>query len=70
MNDNYSPGVKEAMNYLKTGGLGEVLGLADISRGLGQPKVQMDTDMAIALCILASEALPNITAGDGGQRDD
>ena len=49
--------IKEAMEYLETGGLGEVMGLADMAARAGHPKVQMDTDMAIALCQLADEAL-------------
>lgn len=49
--------IADAKRYLETGGLGEVAGLAEISRGMGAPKVQMDTDMAIALCMLAQEAL-------------
>lgn len=50
-------GVKEAKEYLETGGLGEVVGLTDIAFKMGQPKVQMDTEMAMALCMLANEAL-------------
>lgn len=50
-------GVKDAKEYLETGGLGEVVGLTDMAKKMGQPKVQMDTDMAMALCILANEAL-------------
>lgn len=46
-----------AMEYLCTGGLGETIGLAEMSRDVGAPKVQMDTDMAMALCLLADEAL-------------
>jgi len=49
--------VEEASRYLETGGLGEVLGLASMSMSMGHPKVQMDTDMAIALCLLADETL-------------
>jgi hypothetical protein len=48
--------VKEATRYLETGGLGEVYGLADMARQIGEPKVQLDTDMAIALCRLAGRA--------------
>lgn len=47
----------EAMRYLLTGGLGEVMGLADMARNMNQPKVQMDTDMALALCTLAAESV-------------
>lgn len=49
--------IKEAMEYLETGGLGEVMGLADMALNAEQPKVQMDTELAIALCQLADEAL-------------
>lgn len=49
--------IKAATEYLETGGLGEVLGLATMSLEAGHLKIQMDTDMAIALCILADEAL-------------
>jgi hypothetical protein len=49
--------IKEAREYLETGGLGEVIGLTDIALRADQPKVQMDTDMAMALCLLADEAL-------------
>lgn len=49
--------VKEATEYLQTGGLGEVIGFTDVARQMEQPKVQMDTDMAMALCLLADEAL-------------
>lgn len=49
--------IDEATNYLETGGLGEVIGLTDLAMRNGQPKVQMDADMAMALCLLASEAL-------------
>lgn len=49
--------LKAATEYLEMGGLGEVLGLAEMSKSMGFPKVQMDTDMAMALCLLADEAL-------------
>lgn len=49
--------IEAATRYLETGGLGEVLGFASGAMDLQMPKVQMDTDMAIALCMLASEAL-------------
>lgn len=49
--------VEYATDYLAIGGMGEVIGFTDLAREMGQPKVQMDTDMAMALCILASEAL-------------
>jgi hypothetical protein len=49
--------VEEARLYLETGGLGEVIGLTDLAFKMEQPKVQMDTEMAMALCVLAGEAL-------------
>lgn len=49
--------IESAKSYLETGGLGEVIGLTDIAIQMDQPKVQMDADMAMALCLLASEAL-------------
>lgn len=49
--------VEDVVDYLRTGGMGEVIGLTDLARQMKEPKVQMDTDMAMALCLLASEAL-------------
>lgn len=49
--------VEEATKYLADGGLGEVIGLTHSAKELQSPKVQMDTDMAMALCLLADEAL-------------
>jgi hypothetical protein len=49
--------VDGATAYFAEGGLGEVIGFTDIARQMQQPKVQMDTDMAMALLILADEAL-------------
>lgn len=49
--------VQSARGYLETGGLGETMGLALMAAEANQPKVQMDTDMAVALCQLAAEAL-------------
>lgn len=56
-NDNMRPGVRSALDYLKTGGLGEVAGLADTAMRHGYPKVQSDTDMAVALCVMAADAM-------------
>ncbi len=56
----------EAREYLETGGLGETLGLAYMARDMGEPKVQMDTGMAVALCLMASEAVGSISRGNGG----
>ena len=49
--------IADAIKYLETGGLGEVIGLTSIAIGNLAPKVQMDTDMAMALCLLADEAI-------------
>lgn len=49
--------VKESEKYLASGGLGEVIGFTELAREMSQPKVQMDTDMAMALCLLANEAI-------------
>lgn len=49
--------VQEAQRYLETGGLGEVIGLTQMAIDMKQPKVQMDADMAMALCLLADETL-------------
>lgn len=46
-----------ATDYLRTGGLGEVIGFTDLYRELGFAKVQLDTDMAVALCVLACEGM-------------
>lgn len=53
-NDNLAPDTVEALKYLRTGGLGEVFGLADQAGRIGAAKVQMDTPMAKALCLMAS----------------
>lgn len=51
-----SDNISEARRYLETGGLGEVIGITDLAMRGGSPKVQMDTDMALALCFMAAEA--------------
>lgn len=58
-NDNIPADIASALQYLRTGGLGEVVGFADLARQSKQPKVQMDTDMALALCIMAALSLPS-----------
>lgn len=55
-NDNLPADIAFAMDYLLTGGLGEVIGFTYIAAGMNQPKVQCDTDMMQALLILAAEA--------------
>lgn len=53
----------EATRYLKTGGLGEVIGFADFARASASPKVQMDTDMGMALCLLATAGIFQANVG-------
>lgn len=53
----HDPEVQSALEYLKTGGLGEVAGLTELAMNAGHPKVMSDTTMAMALCELAAEAL-------------
>lgn len=48
---------ESATEYLRTGGLGEVIGFTSIAHENGEMKVQMDTDMAMALCLLADQTL-------------
>lgn len=49
--------IAESKTYLETGGLGEVMGLATAAMRFELPKVEMDSQMAVALCLLAQEAL-------------
>lgn len=49
--------IEDATRYLETGGMGEVIGLTSVALDLNQPKIQMDSDMAMALCLLADETL-------------
>jgi hypothetical protein len=49
--------IEEAKKYLETGGLGEVIGLTQLAIQNYQPKVQMDADLAMALCLLADETI-------------
>lgn len=56
VNDNLPSEIADAMDYLLTGGLGEVIGLTEMAAEMGHPKVQSDTDMMRAVLILASEA--------------
>lgn len=49
--------IEEAKDYLETGGLGEVIGLASMANQEGSSHVQMTTDLALALCLLADETI-------------
>jgi hypothetical protein len=62
MTDGMTEEVNDCVDYLRTGGMGETFGLADMARQMGEPKVQMDTSMALALCFLANKALDQIEA--------
>lgn len=53
---------QEAREYLCNGGLGEVYGLAGLMQKMGEPKVQMDTSIALALCALAREEVSRISS--------
>jgi hypothetical protein len=56
--DRMNAEVDQATAYLaEPGGMGEVIGLVSVALETGQPKVQMDAGMAMALCILAAETL-------------
>lgn len=61
--------VKGASEYLETGGLGEVIGMTSVAMQFAQPKVQLDTDMALALCLLADEALKTRAVLKGRRHD-
>jgi hypothetical protein len=45
-----------SIEYLTNGGLGEVYGMAEVAASMKQPKVQMDTSMAMAMCRLLMDA--------------
>jgi nitrate reductase assembly molybdenum cofactor insertion protein NarJ len=49
--------IEEARRYLETGGLMEVTTLLSIALEANQSKVQLYSDLAMALCLLADEAL-------------
>ena len=61
-NDNLPEDIRFALSYLATGGLGEVIAISYAAISAGQPKVQSDPDMILALCILAQEGLDARTA--------
>lgn len=49
--------IEDSKSYLETGGLGEVTGLASLANQEGSSHVSMTVDIAIALCLLADEAI-------------
>ncbi len=69
MNDNWRPEVKEAFEYLINGGLGEVIGLTDYAIEMKSEKVVCETFTAMALCLLAAEAIETRKAkpAEGGE---
>ena len=54
----------EAMAYLLDGGLGEVIGLTSAAHEMDEPQVVINTDMAMALCLLAAKAIRTQTIRD------
>lgn len=56
-NDNLPADIADAMAYLTTGGLGEVIGFTDLAYQSKQAKVQCDTDMMVAILLLAAESI-------------
>lgn len=51
--------VKNAAEYLASGGLGEVMGMLLMAQDLGQEQAIGDTAMLIALCAMAGEHIKN-----------
>jgi len=66
--DNLPQSVRDALDYLKTGGLGEVAGLTSAALHSGHRKIASDTDMAMALCILAQAGPDCAAALDQAQK--
>ncbi|HEV7284986.1 MAG TPA: hypothetical protein VGN75_09015, partial [Kaistia sp.] len=64
-----NPDILYAQDYLKSGGLGEVEGMARLSLDLGSERVACDTATAIALCMLAEEGINAATALDRRQAE-
>jgi len=56
-NDNLPEDIAFSVDYLATGGLGEVVMITDQAYRAKQPRVQSTPDMILALCILAQEAI-------------
>jgi hypothetical protein len=64
-NDNLPKDIAFVIDYLRTGGLGEVVMITDAAYRAKQPKVQSDPDMILALCILAQEGIDARAAKEG-----
>lgn len=56
-NDNLPADITRAIDYLSTGGMGEVVGITDAAYRAKQPRIQSTPDLVLALCILAQETL-------------
>ena len=56
-NDGKVAAIEDAKKQLEAGGLGEGIGLASVAIQGGQSKINLDADIALALCLLADEAL-------------
>jgi hypothetical protein len=64
-----NPDILFAQDYLKSGDLGEVEGMARLSLDLGSERVACDSATAIALCMLAEEGINAAAALDRRQAE-
>ncbi len=53
--------IDEAKRYLETGGFREVIDLVSFAMEAKRSKIRLGADMAMALCLLAEEALKGRT---------
>lgn len=56
MAQSKEPNIEAALEYLREGGLAEVFGMAMVAITEKYDKFLLDTDIALALCMLAQEA--------------
>jgi hypothetical protein len=56
-NDNLPEDIAFSLEYLATGGLGEVVMATDAAYRTKEPRITSTPDLILALCILAQEAL-------------
>ncbi len=66
-NENMHPDLKFSLDCLRTGGLVEMSVFADEMMKLGYEKVQISSCDAVALCMLAAEALDRLDDGEAKQ---
>lgn len=52
--------IDDCLAYLKTGGLGEVIGFTQLYADMGHEKVQNDTDLTLAILELAAIGLETL----------